>query len=61
MKDPELVTVEEAAKFLKVHHETLRKWLRQGTVRGVKIGGGRMWRIPKAELVKLQQQDSGTT
>lgn len=56
MNDPGLVTVEEAAKFLKVHHETLRKWLRQGTLRGVKIGGGRMWRIPKAELVKLQRQ-----
>ncbi len=57
MNDPDLVTVQEAAKLLKVHHETLRKWLREGILRGVKISVVPVSIIKKSELLKLQEQD----
>ena len=49
-----LYTVEEAAKFLSVHAETLRLWLRLGKIKGVKVGRG--WRIPETELEALTKR-----
>lgn len=46
-----LLTVEEAARALKVRVETVRRWLREGTLRGRKIG--RIWRIPESEVNQL--------
>jgi excisionase family DNA binding protein len=43
-------TPEEAALKLKVKLRTIREWLRQGKLKGVKIA--HTWRIPKAELDK---------
>lgn len=45
---PEYLTVEETARRLKVDAETVRRWLREGTLRGQKFG--RVWRIPESEL-----------
>ena len=44
----ELLTVQEAADYLKVHPETIRIWLRDGKMKGVKAGYD--WRIYKADL-----------
>jgi excisionase family DNA binding protein len=41
-------TVEEAATLMKVSTETVRRWLRVGTVQGLKHG--RDWRIPESAL-----------
>jgi acetyl-CoA synthetase len=41
-------TVEEAAALMKVSTETVRRWLRTGTVQGLKHG--RDWRIPESAL-----------
>ncbi|HEX8833568.1 MAG TPA: helix-turn-helix domain-containing protein [Abditibacteriaceae bacterium] len=41
-------TVEEAASVMKVSTETVRRWLRSGTVQGLKHG--RDWRIPESAL-----------
>ena len=46
--DEKLYTVEEAAKILQVHPETLRKWLKEGRIKGEKFG--RMWRIRESNL-----------
>lgn len=39
MRDEELLTVEDAAKRVKVHPETIRGWIRSGELPAVDIGG----------------------
>lgn len=47
----ELLTVTEVAERVRVSPELVRRWLRQGRLRGVRLGGTRLgWRIPEAEL-----------
>lgn len=41
----EIYTVEQAAKILSVSTVTMRLWLRDGVIKGHKIGGGHLWRI----------------
>ena len=49
-----LLTVEEAAELMKVKVDTVRRWLRNGTLRGRKIG--RIWRIAESDLNRLGQE-----
>ena len=42
------LTVEELAHTLKVEVGTVRRWLRTGKLRGLKMD--RVWRIPQTEL-----------
>lgn len=44
----EFLTAEEAAQYLRLHIDTVRKLLRQGALPGQKVG--RQWRIPKRAL-----------
>lgn len=46
----ELLTVEEAAAILKLSAYTVRRFLKEGQLRGHKIGGGKEWRIKKDDL-----------
>jgi excisionase family DNA binding protein len=39
MRDEGLLTVEDAAKKVKVHPETIRGWIRSGELPAVDIGG----------------------
>lgn len=39
MHDEELLTVDDAAKKVKVHPETIRGWIRSGELPAVDIGG----------------------
>ncbi len=43
-------TPEEAAKILKVSPQTLRRWLRTGSIRGTKVGDGKLWRISQSTI-----------
>lgn len=43
-----LLTPEDAAKILLIKPDTLRKWLRTGKFKGVKIGW--LWRIRESDL-----------
>jgi excisionase family DNA binding protein len=45
----DLLTVEEAAEYLRLSPFTVRKMLREGHLRGVKVGK-RQWRISRADL-----------
>jgi excisionase family DNA binding protein len=47
--DSEYLTPEEIAVKLKVHEDTIRRWLRTGELRGIKIGK-RQWRVRKDDL-----------
>jgi excisionase family DNA binding protein len=45
---PELMTLEEAATYLRVNRMTVYRLMRQHTLPGVKVG--RQWRIRRADL-----------
>lgn len=47
-QDQEMLTVEETARLLKVHPETVLRALRAGKLRGGKIGV--QWRIARIDL-----------
>ena len=51
----EFQTREEVAEYLRVHVRTVERWLRNGRLKGYKLGGGRtaLWRIPKDEVEKF--------
>lgn len=44
-----LYTVEETAEKLKIHPETVRDYLRDGKIGGVKVG--RNWRIRESDIL----------
>jgi excisionase family DNA binding protein len=46
--DSEVLTLGEAATYLRVHRRTMNRLLRQGVVPGTKIG--RQWRIRRTDL-----------
>lgn len=49
-----LLTVPEVAERIRVSPELVRRWLRQGRLRGVRLGGTRLgWRILDAELERF--------
>lgn len=47
----ETYTVQEVARLLKCSDQTVRKFIRGSTLRGVKVGRG--WRISHDEVVRL--------
>jgi acetyl-CoA synthetase len=49
------LTPEETAQVLKVQVATVRRWLRDGTLQGRKLG--RVWRIPHSELQKISHPE----
>lgn len=52
-------TVKEVAELLRVTEPTIRDWLRDGKIRGTRIGGRDRrtyrWRVPRAEVERLLQ------
>ena len=56
MNDEQFLTVAEVAVRLRVNPESVRRWLRQGRIRGVMFGGRRTgYRIPKGEVERFIQ------
>jgi excisionase family DNA binding protein len=61
--EDELLTVDQGAKRLKIHRVTLRKMLREGSIKGMKFGA-REWRIPESalqEFIASKMGKSATT
>lgn len=49
-----LYTVAEVAERLKVNEETVRIWLRDGKLRGIRLGSRRAgWRITESEIERM--------
>ena len=49
-----LLTVPEVAERMRVTAETVRRWLREKRLRGVRVGGTKTgWRIPESEMRRL--------
>lgn len=47
----DLMTADEAAEQLRVTRRTVYEWLKEGRLRGVKVG--RLWRIHKSDVDEL--------
>jgi excisionase family DNA binding protein len=45
-----LLTVEEVAKRLDLHEETIRRYLQRGLLKGIKFGNRGGWRIKEGDL-----------
>jgi excisionase family DNA binding protein len=54
-----VMTLEEAASFLKVSETTVYQLVRSGELKARKVG--REWRILKSQLVEFLKQDTETT
>ena len=50
----EIYTVEQAAEKLTVSPQTIRAWLRNGTLPGHKVG--HLWRITDADIAEMLAQ-----
>jgi excisionase family DNA binding protein len=49
----DMLTVPQVSTYLQVHPATVRKWLREGVLRGVNLGGKGGWRIRRDELERF--------
>jgi excisionase family DNA binding protein len=55
--DGELLKVAQAADKLQVDPETVRRWLRDGRIRGINLGTGKGgWRIRSNELERFLKE-----
>lgn len=51
MERDEVYTTEEVVRFLRISRPTFYKYIRQGKIRAIKVGGG--YRIFDSELVRF--------
>lgn len=52
----QLLTVEDVANQLQVHPETVRKWLREGRLEGVRLTRRAGWRVRPGALEAMLEQ-----
>lgn len=50
MTDDVYLTVEEVAKLLNIHEETVRRWIRSGELEAIDLQGPAGYRINQTEL-----------
>ena len=54
MSEQRLLTVREVAERIRSSPETVRRWLRQGKLRGFRPGGTKLgYRVPEGELQRF--------
>lgn len=58
MTNQAVYTVDEAAELLKVHPQTIRKYIADGALDAVKLG--RVWRIDRPALERWWRAQGGT-
>ncbi len=56
-KMEKLYTPEEVAEILTLSPNTIRAWLRNGHIKGIKVSG-KAWRIKESELNRLLEDNS---
>ncbi len=56
MNMQEMLTPDEVAKKLKISRRTVYLWLRQGRLKGVKVGD--LWRIPEDALERFLKKST---
>lgn len=58
--DEVFLKVSDVARKFDVKPATVREWLKTGELRGVKIGSGHYWRIPKSAATELANRKYGS-
>jgi len=53
MKEEKVYTVKEVSELLKIREAQVRNLLRQGTIKGFKVG--KYWRVTKKEVDRLAE------
>ena len=53
----EYFTVGKAAEKMSVAEFTVRRWLREGMLKGTKIGAGQLWRISDEAINEFMNKD----
>lgn len=56
----QLLKVRTVAEMFDVEPATVREWLKNGDLQGVKIGKGHYWRIPKSAAIELATKRYGS-
>lgn len=51
----QVYTIQEVARLIRFSDQTIREWVRDGTIKAVRPGL-RAWRIPRAEVERLLAQ-----
>ncbi len=60
MTEEQLLTVPDVAKRLRVSEWTVRDWLRDGKIRGFRIGGRKTgWRVRASEIERFLSDAEG--
>lgn len=55
-----MLTTKEVAERLRVAQVTVERWVRKGTIKGVRIGSRRAgWRIPESEVRRVLGEETG--
>lgn len=59
----EFLTRNEVAEYFGVHARTVERWLRNGSLKGFKLGVGKtaLWRIPKSEIKNFLEKHKSNT
>lgn len=52
---PEYLTLKEVSDLLKVHENTLRNWDKNGTLKAIRIGGRKIRRYKKEDIIKFME------
>lgn len=55
----EFLTLEQVAEYFAVHPRTVMRWLKQGSLKGYKLGKGKtaLLRIPKSEVKNFLEKN----
>jgi excisionase family DNA binding protein len=57
MAEERLYTVQEVAQRFKTTPETVRRWLRSGRLRGIRLGGTKLgYRVAESEIERFLRQ-----
>jgi excisionase family DNA binding protein len=61
MGSDKMLTVVQVAEWLQVHPDTVKRWLRDGNLKGFRLGGNRAgWRVRESELERFVRDREGT-
>jgi excisionase family DNA binding protein len=60
MEYERMLTVKQVAERLQVHANTVRRWLDERELRGVKLGGKAGWRVRESELRRFLKEREPT-
>lgn len=56
---PEYLTLTQACELLQVHPNTLRNWDKNGTLKAIRIGAGKLRRYKKEDILALLEKSDG--